>query len=450
MSLAELPLQHPLVVGLGITAQAMCRVLVAAGRPVVVVDDHPSADARRAAELLTVQLIDAPSPAQLDELVAAATAVLPSPGVPDHHPVFEAARAHRVPVLDELDLAGALDDRPLLAITGTDGKTTVTTLVTEMLRASGVPAEAAGNTDVPLVTAVADPEPRVFVVEASSFRLAHAAAFRPTVATWLNFAPDHLDNHGSLEAYEAAKARIWADLAPGGTAVANGDDPVVMRHVVPSATTRTFSLSDPHADYRVVDGSLVGPMGELVRVDELPRRLPHDLANALAAAATAIAGGATVAGVRAVLTRFQGLPHRVQTLGVADGVVWVDDSKATVPHATVAAASGFASVVLVAGGRNKGLDLRQLADAAPHVRAVVAIGDAAPEVAAAFAGLRPVTVATSMAEAVEQARAASRPGDAVLLSPGCASFDWYRSYAERGDDFAACVRRAVPDLEAGS
>ncbi|MEZ5136097.1 MAG: UDP-N-acetylmuramoyl-L-alanine--D-glutamate ligase [Acidimicrobiales bacterium] len=375
MSLAELPLQHPLVVGLGITAQAMCRVLVAAGRPVVVVDDHPSADARRAAELLTVQLIDAPSPAQLDELVAAATAVLPSPGVPDHHPVFEAARAHRVPVLDELDLAGALDDRPLLAITGTDGKTTVTTLVTEMLRASGVPAEAAGNTDVPLVTAVADPEPRVFVVEASSFRLAHAAAFRPTVATWLNFAPDHLDNHGSLEAYEAAKARIWADLAPGGTAVANGDDPVVMRHVVPSATARTFSLSDPTPTTAssTARSSVRWEAGARRRA---ARRLLHDLANALAAAATAIAGGATVAGVRAVLTRFQGLPHRVQTLGVADGVVWVDDSKATVPHATVAAASGFASVVLVAGGRNKGWTCASW----PTPRrtcAVVAIGDAA-------------------------------------------------------------------------
>ena len=179
----------------------------------------------------------------------------------------------------------------------------------------------------------------------------------------------------------------------------------------------------------------------LVAVDELWRALPHDLANALAASATALEGGGHADGVRTALRAFRGLPHRVEPVGTWDGVAWYDDSKATAPHATLAAVRGFASVVLIAGGRNKGLDLRVLAAAAPHLRSVVAIGEAADEVAAAFFGLRPVTVATSMEEAVTLAAGQAQAGDAVVLSPGCASFDWYAGYAERGDAFAALVRR---------
>jgi UDP-N-acetylmuramoylalanine--D-glutamate ligase len=163
------------------------------------------------------------------------------------------------------------------------------------------------------------------------------------------------------------------------------------------------------------------------------------VANALAASAAALAAGASTDGVRAALTAFGGLPHRLTLVGYGGGVRWYDDSKATNPHAAVAAVRGFESVVLIAGGRNKGLDLSALAQVADRVRAVVAIGEAAPEVAGAFAGVRPVATATTMAEAVTAAAAAARPGDAVLLSPGCASFDWYRSYAERGDDFARAV-----------
>jgi UDP-N-acetylmuramoylalanine--D-glutamate ligase len=179
---------------------------------------------------------------------------------------------------------------------------------------------------------------------------------------------------------------------------------------------------------------------EVLAVADLPRALPHDIANGLAATATAQGGGATLEGARSALTSFSGLPHRVTPVGEAEGVSWFDDSKATAPHATVAAVSSFDSVVLIAGGRNKGLDLGELAGLAPRLRAVVAIGDAAHEVAEVFDGLVPVVTAESMAEAVASARHAARPGDAVLLSPGCASFDWYGSYAERGDDFVRAVR----------
>jgi UDP-N-acetylmuramoylalanine--D-glutamate ligase len=325
-------------------------------------------------------------------------------------------------------------------VTGTNGKTTVTTLVTAMLRASGIVAIDAGNTEVPLVSAIDDPVPEVFVVEASSFRLAPLRRFRPTAAAWLNFAPDHLDVHLDLASYEAAKANLWARTEGDDLAVANADDPVVMAHVPTGARVETFGLGR-QADWYEDGGTLRGPGGQgVLAVADLPRTLPHDIANALAATATARGGGASLDGARAALTSFSGLPHRVTPVGEADGVSWFDDSKATAPHATVAAVSSFDSVVLIAGGRNKGLDLGSLADLVPRLRAVVAIGDAADEVAAVFEGRVPVVTAGSMGAAVAAAREAARPGDTVLLSPGCASFDWYGSYAERGDDFARAVR----------
>ena len=434
-----------LVVGFGVTGAAVARALVDHGEDVVAVDDRPGPAAFDTARELGLELVAGPDPAALDALVRAAVALLPAPGLPATHPVFELAQAAGTPVLSEFDLAARWDSRPLLAITGTDGKTTVTTLTCEMLEASGLAAQAVGNTPVPLVAAIADPTIDVFVVEASSFRLDHSRHFAPAVGTWLNFAPDHLDNHRSLAEYEAAKARIWRDQQPHHVAIGNLDDPVVARHLATAPAGRVgFGVGPTPAGggaFTVVDGVLVTDGGvELAPVADLPRSFPHDLLNGLAAAATALAGGGTVDGVRAALRGFRGLPHRVSLVGEAGGVRYYDDSKATTPHAVLAAVEAFDSLVLVAGGRNKGLDLSALAAAAPRTRAVVAIGDAASEVAAAFlpTGL-PVRMAASMDAAVALAAAEARPGDAVLLSPGCASFDWYRSYGERGDDFARAV-----------
>lgn len=438
-----------LVLGLGVTGRAVARALVRRGHSVVLVDDRPGPEAEAVAAELGVDLEVAPGPERLDQLVRAVAGVLPSPGIPDHHRVFPMAAAAGVPIIGELDLASEWDQRPCLAITGTDGKTTVTTLVTAMLGASGIRAVDAGNTDVPLVTAIDDPDIDVFVVEASSFRLAPLRRFHPRVATWLNFAPDHLDAHRTLADYEAAKANLWSRLTPTDLAVANADDPVVMRHAAATPNRQTFGLGTgaahgPTPDWHLAEGALRAPDGEvIVAVDGLSRRLPHDLANALAATATAVGGGATLDAARSALCAFRGLPHRVTLVGEAEGVRWYDDSKATAPHATLAAVAGFDSVVLIAGGRNKGLDLGVLAETSPRVRAVVAIGDAAAEVAAAFAGRRPVESALSMDEAVARASALARPGDAVLLSPGCASFDWYRSYGERGDDYVRAVQDRI-------
>ena len=454
-AVALAPVPHSaLVVGLAVTGEAVARQLVQRGHHVVAADDRPGPAMRAAATSLGIELVESPSPELLESLVAAAGVVLPSPGVPAHHRVFEVAARRGVPVWSEFELAARWSDVPVVAITGTNGKTTVTTLVTEMLAAAGKATIAAGNTDVPLVD-VGDRDLDVVVVEASSFRLQLTDSFRPAVATWLNLSEDHLDWHPSMAAYTAAKARIWAAQTSDDVAVANADDPVVAAEAACApASVHWFSLLGPQPPgppdgpssagrwwwWDRVAGVLVGPDGPFVEVARLPRHLPHDLANALAASATAVAAGASAAVCAEVLTGFCGLAHRVALVARADGVGWYDDSKATTPASVLAAVAGFASVVLLAGGRNKGLDLSVLGAGVPPVRAVVAIGEAAPEVSHAFAGRGvPVHPAGSMAEVVDTAAALAAPGDSVLLSPGCASFDWYHDYTERGDDFCRLV-----------
>jgi UDP-N-acetylmuramoylalanine--D-glutamate ligase len=433
---------HGLVVGMGVTGEAVARQLLRRGDTVVAVDDAPGEGAHAAAEALSIELVAGPSDAELDALVSAADVVLPSPGVPARHAGYRLAAERGVPVWSEFELAHRwAPDAVIAAVTGTNGKTTVTTLVTDMLVAAGRKAVAAGNNELPLVDAL-DLGADVLVVEASSFRLLHAPSFRPQVATWLNLSEDHLDWHPDLAHYIDAKARIWANQDDDDLAVGNADDPVVMEALAAArGRHQTFSVAGA-ADFRWDRdaGVLAGPDGAaIVEVDALPRQRPHDVANALAATATALGVGGAVEDCGAVLRSFVGLPHRVALVRDAGGVQWYDDSKATTPASVVAAVGGFSSVVLIAGGRSKGLAFDSLRSVADRVRAVVAIGEAAGEVEAAFAGLCPVERASSMDDAVGRAAGVAKPGDAVLLSPGCASFDWYRNYAERGDDFARAV-----------
>jgi UDP-N-acetylmuramoylalanine--D-glutamate ligase len=270
------------------------------------------------------------------------------------------------------------------------------------------------------------------------------------VGAWLNFSADHLDWHGTVDAYRQAKARLWANAGPGDVAVVNVEDPVVLAaSALPrsrGATVRTFGLHT--GDFTLRHGELVGLGGvRIATTGELARAMPHDLVDAACAVATATAAGASPEGCRRALLAFRGLPHRVELVGEASGVRFYDDSKATTPGAVLAALQGCSPAVLIAGGRNKGLDLSVLAEAAPGLHGVVAIGEASEEVAAAFAGTVAVTRARSMTAAVDAALTMAQPGDAVVLSPACASFDWYGSYAERGDDFARCVR-ALPGYTA--
>lgn len=435
-----------LVHGIAIAGDATARRLLRRGWDVIVADDAPTDAKRLAARAVGAELVERPEEELLRTLVGRCELVVPAPGVPETHPVVRCALGAGVPVRSEIDLAYEWEQdrpggpRPMLAVTGTDGKTTTTFLAAHMVANAGLRVMAVGNTEVPLIDAL-DDEVDLFVVECSSFRLHFTDLFRAEASVWLNLAPDHQNWHTSLESYEAAKARMWAHLRADDTAVGNAADAVVMRNLARvRSRTRTFAVTD--ADYRVDGGNLVGPMGVICPVARMSRSLPHDVTNALAAAALVLeTGRATTDEVADALATFVHPPHRIEPLGEIDGVRWFNDSKATTPHATLTALRGFERVILLAGGRNKGLDLASLASEHDRVKAVIGLGEAGQTVATAFAAYCPASVADSMADAVEHAAALAEPGDVVLLSPACASFDWYPDggYPARGDDFRRLV-----------
>jgi len=438
-----------LVVGLAATGEAVARHF-ASTADVTVTDDRLD-EAARAVRAADLGATTAPAGATADALVAAHDLVVPSPGVPPSHPLLMAAVRAGVPVRSEIDVAAAQLHPPLVAITGTNGKTTVTMLVAAMLERSGLETVAAGNIGRPLLDLVGrDDGVDVVVAEVSSFQLEFTTTFRPQVAVLLSLAPDHLDWHGSFADYAAAKGRIFAQQHPDDVLVANRDDREVAQLAAAApSTVQWYSITTGAADgYRIERDTLVDDDGaEIIGVEELGPRAPHDVANALAAAAAARAAGASLEGVAAVLRDPPRAAHRMTPVATIDGVTYFDDSKATNPHATASAVRGFEHVVLIAGGRNKGLDLAPLRELAPRLEAVVAIGDSAGDVEAAFRDAVPVETAPTMRDAVRAAARRARRGGVVLLSPACASFDWYPNYGARGDDFAREVRALTDRTE---
>ncbi len=430
-------LRRVLVVGLGVTGRAVADALVRRGVQVLVADDRPDVETPSGTRRIAV--------ADLAAAVAEVDGVAPAPGVARHHPAQRLAEAAGVPILSELDLASAWTDRPVVAVTATNGKTTVTSVITDLLTAAGVDAEMVGNADEPLVAAIdrrGDRPPDRWVVEASSFRLDAVQHFSADVAVWLNFAPDHLDWHPDLADYEAAKARLFDLQRPGGVAIGVASDAVVRRHLADVGATAVL-VGPPDGEWRIDDDVLVTPAGP-IELGGRPRLgRPHELVDLAAAAAAVAHCGVEPADLIDRIVGFDGLAHRLQVVATVGGVTFHDDSKATTPHATLAALSGFEGAVLIAGGRSKGVDLGELSVLADRLVAVVGIGEAATEVSAAFCGLVPVERASDMDDAVRTARRLARPGGDVVLSPACASFDAYPGYAARGDDFA----RAVAELD---
>lgn len=436
-----------LIYGLAITGDAVASALRARGTRLLIADDAPSQAKRAAAAALGANLVGCPDGEVLHRLVEQSDFVVPAPGVPEGHRLIAAAVELSRPIVTELDLAYEWEQqrpggpRPMLAITGTDGKTSTTMLAAAILTAAGHRAAAVGNTEVPLIAAL-DSDADVFVVECSSFRLNWLCRFRAESSVWLNLAPDHQNWHPSMEAYARAKARLWGHVRPTDVAIGFADDPEVMRNLrLAKCRQRTFASG--HSDYHVDGGQLVGPGGHVADVARMRRTLPHDLTNALAAAALVLETGLAEPGhVAQALADFSPPAHRIEPVGSFRGAEWFNDSKATTLHAALTAIRSFERVVLLAGGRNKGLDLSELTSESARIVGVVALGESAGEIAAAFHGACPVDVATSMSQAVELAAAMARPGDTVLLSPACASFDWYPEggYPARGDDFKRLTR----------
>jgi len=424
--------KRAVVIGFGITGKALTEFLLHNGAIVRVYDDKANQ-----LDFLDSEVVISGVDGQFRSNIEEADLVLVSPGVPRSHPVFEFAENP----ISELELACRHSVTPIIAVTGTNGKTTVTTLITEMLTASGLRAKAVGNIGTSIISML-DQELDYFVVEASSFQLATIVSFRPKVAVWTNFSPDHLDWHQGIEHYQASKARIFENQKLGDVAVLNEVDPVVSRVSLPSGVERVgFGMG--YFDFGLSgDGSALTANGvPYLRISEMMRTLPHDLENALASSAAAFSVGIGLDKIAEVLHSFKGLPHRVELIGSIDGVTYYNDSKATTPASVMAAVGGFSSVVLIAGGRNKGLDLSPLSSLEPNLKAVVAIGDSADELVAVFSrtGSVKVVKASSMTEAVSMARELASADDVVLLSPGCTSFDWYTSYVERGEDFIRVI-----------
>jgi UDP-N-acetylmuramoylalanine--D-glutamate ligase len=436
--------ERALVYGAAIAGLATLRALVARGYDVVVVDDHVSPEKSAAVSGIGTTLLERPSSAELAALVGSCDFVAPSPGIPETHPVVVEARSQDVPLRSELDLGYEWESarvggpRPMVAVTGTDGKTTTVLMTEAILDRAGRTPVSCGNTEIPFVEAL-DLEVDAFVIEATSFRLAFVESFRCNASAWLNLAPDHLDWHTSMDSYESAKARIWANVTDGDAAIGYANDPIVMRNLE-RLSCRTFTVGAQTSAYRVEDGHLVSPHGSILECSRLYRSLPHDQINALAAAAVAMEGGlARPDAVAAALSAFQGPHHRIEFVAEVEGVRYFNDSKATSPHAALTAMRGFDSIVLIAGGRNKGLDLGAMSQEAHRLRGAVLIGESADELSRVLAGACPVDSADSMRDAVLKASHLAQSGDVVLLSPGCTSLDWYGGYAQRGDDFARCV-----------
>ena len=390
------------------------------------------------------------------ETFTSAHVIVTSPGVSVEQPVFNAARARGVEIIGELEFAWRFIRGRVIAITGTKGKSTTTTLIGRMLEAAGTKSLMGGNIGTPLSAQVdQSTSDTVHVVETSSFQLETTTTFRPWIAVWLNFAADHLDRHPTEEVYAAAKARIFANQAQNDWAVLNADDPEVLLRARQTPARRVlFSLAGASGDGFVIDGDAIvrrtgTDVERLIPLAAVELTGRHMLNNVLAAAATAYIAGVRPPAMVEALRGFHGLPHVMEPAGEVSGVRFVNDSKATNVEAARRSIESFdRGVVALIGGRYKGGDFGDLRGAlASRGRAVVAIGEAAGRVRDALAGTVPVIDAGSMADAVARGYEAARPDGVVLLAPACSSFDWFRDYAERGEVFKREVKRLRDEVE---
>ncbi len=439
-----------LVVGAARTGLAVSRALARRGTRVRLVDRRAAGDLPPAA----LELGDALERAVGDddpELLRDVDLVVPSPGVAARHALLAAAVARGVPILSEIEVAARLLRCPLVGVTGTNGKSTVTTLAGEMLNRGGLRAFVGGNLGTPLIEAV-DGDFDIAVAEISSFQLEWVDGFRPAVGVWLNLTPDHLDRHGSLAAYANMKARLFAAQQASDVAILNQDDPLVWSiagrvraallpigrddpGTAPAVFTRRRAATTEIV-WREPGGRETTFPLERVRIHGL-----HNVENMMAAVAIAVARGVAPAAVQSALEGFAGLAHRCELVIERGGVRYFDDSKGTNVGAVARCLEGFPGpVVLLAGGLDKGVSFDGLREVVRgRVRLVVAYGVAAASIAEALGDVVPVVRAGRFADAVGTTMAEAVCGDTVLLSPGCASFDQFKDYAERGRAFRSLV-----------
>jgi UDP-N-acetylmuramoylalanine--D-glutamate ligase len=429
---------HALVLGAGVSGMAAARLARSVGLGVTIYDSKA-----------TVQPLMAGFGAVTGEwdhlILRDADMVIASPGFSERSaPIVDTLEAG-LPLIGEIEFAWPHIDCPIVAVTGTNGKTTVTEAVAAMLSRAGIDAPTAGNIGTPLAD-FAGRHHDLLVVEVSSFQLRFAETFHPVAAALTNVAEDHLDWHGSMHSYREAKARLFANMGPDDLLVYDFDDPGASG-LVQSASTRLYPVSGvslPHGGGGV-DGDLIRVFDVEIPIEILSSQDPTHLFNIGCAAALARHVGAATEAIIDAAQAFVSPPHRRTIVGQWNGVRWVDDSKATNVHSALASIRAFDSVVLIAGGLAKGMDISPLGTE-PNVKMAIGIGEAGPMVVGA-AGERG-RLAGTMEVAVEMAAATAEPGDTVLLAPGCASFDQFDGYAARGDRFAELAKERAGGLVA--
>jgi UDP-N-acetylmuramoylalanine--D-glutamate ligase len=435
-----------IVVGLAASGLAAAKILASEGARVRVTEQRPRREVAEAAEEAEAAGAEVLAGGHAPSHVRDAKLVVASPGVPEHAEVLLWVRRGGIPLWSELELGARLARCPYVAVTGTNGKTTTTEMIAAAMRAGGLDAVACGNVGHPFSLAATE-EHQALAVEASSFQLRFHQSFRPKVSVLLNLAPDHLDWHGSFEAYRSAKARVFALQRPGDTHVGNRDD-----HAA-AATSRSapcdqlwFTLESPEEHEVGFEGDeLVARLDGRNTLGTPPFRSASMLADAAAAAAASLAFGVEASAIAEALGSFAPLSHRGEVVATVHGVRYIDDSKATNPHAALATVSGYERVVLVCGGRSKGVDLSPLAAAIPRLAGVVVLGEAASELVTLFDGSVPVRRVGSIEEAVSEAARLAPPDGNVILAPACSSWDMFRDYRERGDRFAVAVKALAED-----
>ncbi|WP_438018977.1 UDP-N-acetylmuramoyl-L-alanine--D-glutamate ligase [Sorangium sp. So ce315] len=432
-----------IVVGLGRSGVAAARLLMDRGARVIANDGAPRERLSAAAAALEADGAALAPGGHDPALFEGADLVVVSPGVPSF-PALEAFERSGREVIGELELASRFVSAPIVLVGGTNGKSTTTALTGAMLESAGLQTFVGGNFGTPLAEVVGGAWDAL-VLEISSFQAERVPTLHARAHALLNITDDHLDRYPSFAAYADAKGNPFERMTPEDVAVVPFGDELVARQAARGrARVVTFSASDARADVAVAGGAIVDRVaGASYPLERVRLAGAHNLANACASVALAAAMGAPAGAIAAALARFEGLPHRTALVADVDGVRYYDDSKGTNVGASVAALSGLREerAVLIAGGRDK------LGDYAPLVaalrdrgRGLVVLGEAADRIAAAASGVLPIARASSMDEAVAAARSLARPGDAVLLSPACSSFDMFRDYKDRGDAFVRAVR----------
>ncbi len=432
------------VIGMARSGIAAARALHALGASVTITDKKPLDQLAEQVRALGNPGIRIEAGGHPDRIFIETDLIVLSPGVPKI-PQILAARRHGVRVISELELGWVLADAPFIGITGTNGKSTVTTLVGLMLQKSGKKTLVAGNIGNALTEEVGILHGQDWiVVELSSFQLEDIDTFRPRVATILNITQDHLDRYADITGYGEAKARIFENQHKDDVLVLNFDDPLVraLASRVPSRVVPFSRLEKHENGVFVENGNLVVKDQIICRVDEILIKGVHNLENAMAASAMALAAGAERASVAAVLREFPGLEHRLEFVREKDGVSYINDSKGTNVGAVVKSVEGFTRpVILIAGGLDKGSDFSPLCGLfREKVKLLILIGKAADKMAKTLGGSTETVLAKTLGDAVQLAAKRAISGDVVLLSPACASFDMFKDFEDRGRQFKEAVR----------